>query len=200
MKTSWLSIKAQRRRPTSRASVYASLAARAIGHEPNSEWLARLCASWLVGHGAMPDYLGLEPEEFWALADRYFPGARLSGVAASGLRIDFTRMLERGDLRSLLLRHAARPGTQEARWLSDILLVGCMGGEHLWQDLGLWSRADLSGLIAHNFPLLAARNNRNMKWKKFFYKQLCEAEGIYVCRAPSCEVCSDYPKCFGPED
>ena len=40
----------------------------------------------------------------------------------------------------------------------------------------------------------------DMKWKKFFYKQLCQTEGIHTCRAPSCEVCADYQACFGPED
>ncbi len=39
-----------------------------------------------------------------------------------------------------------------------------------------------------------------MKWKKFIYKQLCITEGIYTCRAPSCEVCADYADCFGPEE
>jgi len=55
-------------------------------------------------------------------------------------------------------------------------------------------------MLHHNFPELAAKNVKDMKWKKFLYKQLCEAEGIYLCRAPSCEVCIDYPKCFGSEE
>ncbi len=55
-------------------------------------------------------------------------------------------------------------------------------------------------MLAYNFPDLVARNSKDMKWKKFLYKQLCEAEGLYVCRAPSCEVCKDYQQCFGPED
>lgn len=185
---------------THREDVYASLAVCAVGQNPNSEWLARLFASWMAGQGTLPDYLGLGPEEFWGLTDRFFPDTRLSGMARSGLRADFSHMLERDDLRRLLRTYAASPETQEAGWLSDILVTGCMGSDHLWQDLGLWSRADLSGLIAHNFPLLAASNTRDMKWKKFFYKQLCESEGIYVCRAPSCEVCIDYSKCFGPEE
>ncbi|GBE11207.1 nifQ [bacterium BMS3Abin12] len=54
--------------------------------------------------------------------------------------------------------------------------------------------------MATNFPELAARNDRNMKWKKFLYKQLCEREGIHACRAPSCQVCIDYAQCFGPEE
>lgn len=201
MKTSSSSIRASFRvLVPRRETVYADLKARAAAHDPNGEWLARLYASWMAGEGTLPDYLGLEPEAFWSLTGHYFPGACFPGVAPSGMRADFSRMLERDDLRRLLVDHAADPNAAEAAWLSDILVAGCMGGDHLWQDLGLWSRADLSGLIAHNFPQLAARNSRDMKWKKFFYKQLCEAEGIYMCRAPSCEVCIDYFKCFGPEE
>jgi nitrogen fixation protein NifQ len=55
-------------------------------------------------------------------------------------------------------------------------------------------------MLQYNFPELAAKNEKDMKWKKFLYKQLCEAEGLYLCRAPSCDVCIDYSKCFGPEN
>lgn len=57
--------------------------------------------------------------------------------------------------------------------MSVIVATG-MASDHLWQDLGLWSRQDLSELMARNFPTLAAKANRDMKWKKFLYKQLCE--------------------------
>lgn len=83
--------------------------------------------------------------------------------------------------------------------MASIVATACMGLDHLWQDLGLWSRNELSALLHTNFPILAARNIRDMKWKKFLYKQLCEREGIYVCRAPSCDVCADYALCFGSE-
>jgi nitrogen fixation protein NifQ len=85
-------------------------------------------------------------------------------------------------------------------WMAKIVTAACMANDHLWQDLGLWSRSDLSQLMQTNFPELAARNVHDMKWKKFIYKQLCEREEIRICRAPSCEVCADYDKCFGPED
>jgi NifQ. len=52
-------------------------------------------------------------------------------------------------------------------------------------------------VIAAQDPFFPASD---MKWKKFIYKQLCEAEGLYVCRAPSCEVCKDYDQCFGKEE
>jgi nitrogen fixation protein NifQ len=103
------------------------------------------------------------------------------------------------DLRELLL--ANRNGRHDSEiWLADILIAGCLGDDHLWQDLGLWNRADLSQLMHQNFRSLALRNDKDMKWKKFLYKQLCETEGIYTCRAPSCAVCADYANCFGPED
>jgi nitrogen fixation protein NifQ len=74
-----------------------------------------------------------------------------------------------------------------------------MASDHLWHDLGLWSRPDLVALMRRNLPARAARNVKDMKWKRFLYKQPCEAEGVYTCCSPSCEVCSDYRVCFGPD-
>jgi len=74
-----------------------------------------------------------------------------------------------------------------------------MATAHLWHDLGLWSREDLTALMRRNFPPLAGRNLKDMKWKRFLYKQLCDAEGIVSCRAPSCEICTDYHVCFESE-
>lgn len=84
--------------------------------------------------------------------------------------------------------------------MAHVVAAGCMAADHLWQDLGLPTRGELTALMRRNFPTLAARNVKDMKWKRFLYKQLCEAEGIYTCRAPSCQVCTDYHACFGPED
>lgn len=105
------------------------------------------------------------------------------------------------DLCALLVEHAdplAGDGETAAR-LAETIALACLGDNHLWQDLQLASRAELGALIAHWFPRLAAKNERDMKWKKFLYKQLCEREQLSVCRAPSCAVCSDRAACFGPE-
>ena len=59
--------------------------------------------------------------------------------------------------------------------------------------------AYLTRLMSANFPALAAKNDRDMKWKKFLYRQVCEREGIHVCPAPACQVCVDYAKCFATE-
>jgi nitrogen fixation protein NifQ len=167
---------------------------------PNAEWLCRMLASWSVGLGALPDGLGLEAGDFRALQNELFHSLEIPAPAPSGRRVDFSRMLERDDLIRYLQTRSAYPERAETGWITSLLVAGCLGDDHLWQDLGLWSRQDLSSLIAYNFPQVEAANTGDMKWKKFLYKQLCEAEGIYVCRAPSCAVCVDYPRCFGLEE
>jgi nitrogen fixation protein NifQ len=106
------------------------------------------------------------------------------------------------DLIVLLGEYAdpAAGSSAEIARVVEFVATACMGDNHLWQDLQLASRAELSALMRHWFPALAAKNDRDMKWKKFLYKQLCEREEIFICRSPSCAVCCDYDKCFGPED
>lgn len=55
-------------------------------------------------------------------------------------------------------------------------------------------------MLGEYFTPLAQRNISDMRWKKFFYKQLCERADIKLCKAPSCAECVDYDLCFGPED
>jgi nitrogen fixation protein NifQ len=183
--------------PSGRESYYRDLSSRCDG-SPNGLWLAQIVASWQAGEGVLPHALGLKEEQFDRLLGRCFPGYRLAASAPSGKTLDFSRMLEKEDLEQLLHQYAVS-AREETDWLIAILVAACLGSDHLWQDLGLWNRSELSGLLEHNFPELAARNQRDMKWKKFLYKQLCEAEGLYLCRAPSCEVCLDYSNCFGDE-
>ena len=108
---------------------------------------------------------------------------------------------EVADVMSLLLDHAdpAAGGAAEAARVAETVAVACLGDQHLWQDLQFGSRAELSALMRHWFPALVARNHADMKWKKFLYKQLCEREELFICKAPSCAECSDRPVCFGPE-
>ena len=105
------------------------------------------------------------------------------------------------DLVALLLAHAdaAAGSASELEWVAEQMAVACLGDNHLWQDLLLPSRHELSALFERWFPALAAKNTHDMKWKKFLYKQLCEREALFICKAPSCAVCTDRPLCFGPE-
>lgn len=178
--------------------VYDGLMAGRRG-DPVEETLARMLASWTMGIGAMPAWLGLDMSEFRRMLAYHFPTVDSPWFAGLGVQTDAERADEMDDLHKLLLDNRSGYSDSE-RWMVDILIAGCMGNDHLWQDLGLWNRGDLSRLMLENFESLARRNDKDMKWKKFLYKQLCETEGIYTCRAPSCEVCVDYDKCFGPEE
>lgn len=164
---------------------------------PNDEILAQLMSGWALGEGVMPGDLGLGAEPFAALLARHFP--RLNWRPATTWDRDAQDMPERDDLIRFVSKHAD-PKVDGAVEMATVLASGCAGADHLWQDLGLPSRRELSQLIALNFPTLAQANNRDMKWKKFLYRELCQQEGIYVCQSPSCEVCADYAVCFGPED
>ncbi|WP_422846120.1 nitrogen fixation protein NifQ [Acidovorax sp. M2(2025)] len=105
-------------------------------------------------------------------------------------------------LMALLIGHADFSAGSKAEVYHAAWLVACasLGDGHLWQDMGLPSRNALSAFIQHWFPALSALNANNMKWKKFFYRQLCLQEDILICRSPSCADCGDHENCFGPEE
>lgn len=109
---------------------------------------------------------------------------------------------EFGDLVALLLAHRSDATGQvaEAVWLAHAVATASMADNHLWQDLGLPSRVELNELMANSFGPLKAKNVGDMKWKKFFYRQLCEAADVLICKSPSCRECTDFATCFGPED
>jgi nitrogen fixation protein NifQ len=141
---------------------------------------------------------GLPKAEFKAMLESYFKGASVC-YTPSGTVGELADHPELGDLVGLLLEHA-RKDRRETLWVAHAVAACCMGYDHLWQDLGMPDRAALRALLAEYFPALVARNTRDMRWKKFFYKQLCDRSGINLCRAPSCDVCIEYRNCFGPED
>lgn len=179
--------------------VHGHLMAVSLGH-PNDDALACMLTSHCFGQGDMPFRLGMSLDNYTSLLNAHFPDIELPrGNFKSEYLLDVSRQPERDDLIQLMLMHS-KIKNRESEWIAEIIATGCMGSHHLWQDLGLWNRVDLTNLITNNFPSLAIKNDRNMKWKKFFYKQLCNQEGIYVCRSPSCEVCPDFSFCFSPDD
>ncbi len=166
---------------------------------PNEELFASMIASREFGIGCLPTRLGLSIAEYRHLCQRYFPHCQQADLGDDSEIPVISDFPERDDLLQLLNAEQAGVDLSEA-WISSIVVDACRGANHLWQDLGLQGRAQLSSLMSTNFPQLAACNRHDMKWKKFIYKQLCEREGIYVCRAPSCGVCTDYDECFGVEE
>jgi nitrogen fixation protein NifQ len=194
-----LSIKAANREllPDFREQLFASLMANAQGGA-NAYYLASMLTSWAADSGALPAYMGLTPESFSAMGAHFFPGVELperSGLSDAWL----AQMPEKGELEALFNDYAIDDTPQRA-WIAAILIAGSAGHHHLWEDIGLFNRADLTAMIAENFPRMAAKNDRDMKWKKFIYKQLCEREGIIACPAPTCDACNDFSICFASEE
>ncbi len=179
---------------STRVGLYALLMTRAAGL-PNDDLFARMLVSQAGGLSALPAGLGLDSHDFRSLMIRHFPGFGLPAQLAHTPDLG-DRSVEWGDLLALLMQYRAGADPSET-WLALIVATACMGDDHLWQDLGLWQRSDLTQLMTRNFPALTALNTQDMKWKKFLYKQLCNRAGVYTCRSPSCEVCVDYAKCFG---
>lgn len=183
---------------------------------PLGELSMHLLASHLEGNTALPSYLGLYRIEYNQWLSQHFrpaPGiqlienlARAAGSLDSVQRSHWRakvrhelllgRKEEFESLYQLLLNSiAGQDPAYEAQW-AKIVAAGCLGSRHLWQDLGLRSREDLSSLLSYVFPELVRANDQDMRWKRFFYRRLCEEGGDYVCRSPSCEDCSSYSLCF----
>lgn len=171
-----------------------------------AQTFARVMVAVARGTLAAPGIgMGLDRTRFGALVACYFPGAdvRLFGTRCDPAApcADCTPVPsdEFDDLVQLLLEHRS-DDAEQTEWLAYAVASGCMGGDHLYQDMGLPDRQALSELMARHFGTLTAKNSANMKWKKFLYKQLCDRAEVRACSAPSCQVCVDYQKCFGPED
>lgn len=176
------------------AELLASPALGAAASDPNRPLLASMVAGQISGDGCLPAHLGLGEAVASHLLATYFPGFSLRGLPR-----EVESIPEWSDLQKLMLDHRARHQPSELL-IASIVATACAGRDHLWQDLGLATRDELSRLMWINFPGLARANTGDMKWKKFIYRQFCSNEGIYVCPAPSCGVCADYAKCFGPEN
>ncbi len=146
--------------------------------------------------GRRPLIRGLSAALFQQLVGTYFPGLVLVN---DGVELVDKRLDEFDDLLQMLLDCRVEPG-EELAWLSCAIASAAMADNHLWQDMGLPNRKVLSDLMAQYFPVLSARNIDDMKWKKFFYRQLCERAEIPICKSPSCAICTDYDVCFAAED
>ena len=141
--------------------------------------------------------VGLNRNELAALAGAWLPAA-LAHIDLSAEPETTMVDDEEEQLRQLLLLHRA-DAAPETLWLTAMVVRRSMSDDHLWQDLGLLDRGELNRLMTERFPRLAARNASNMKWKKFFYRMLCEMEGFSLCAAPTCRECGDFDNCFGDE-
>lgn len=158
--------------------------------------LAAILAVSASEGGPVASRCGLAAHEISDLLHRFFPavgdlGARWQAHASP---LDEESAMVR-DL--LLAQRSADP--QVGGWLAAMLARRAMEPNHLWEDLGLRARDELTRLMNRHFAPLAGRNTRNMRWKRFFYRSLCEDDGFVMCATPVCTECGDFALCFGDE-
>lgn len=141
--------------------------------------------------------VGLSGAELAALIRETFPHA---GKMFDRLAEDHLAELSEDEvcLRDLLWRSATDASDLQRR-LAQMVARRSMRPNHLWQDLGLRNRRELSWLMARHFEPLASRNRQDMKWKKFLYRTICRDEGYRLCSVPVCSDCDDFELCFGDE-
>ena len=98
-----------------------------------------------------------------------------------------------------LLRRGATARSSFEYLLAGLIARRAQRPNHLWQDLGLRNRGELSQLMNAYFAPLATRNTADLKWKKFFFRMICRDANYTLCTAPSCGECCDYDACFNEE-
>jgi nitrogen fixation protein NifQ len=147
--------------------------------------------------GSFTDALGICGLALRRNIERYFPGA-LGRLEACGLDVEPAVNEDERCLRELLWRF--RTASSPINSLLTFLVARrATRPNHLWQDLGLANRGELSKLMQRHFVALARRNDLDMKWKKFFYRMICRDDGFSMCVAPCCSECGDFDGCFGSE-
>ena len=99
-------------------------------------------------------------------------------------------------LHDLLMAERAAPDEAHAR-LAGWLASACMGGHHLWQDLGVQARPEVSRLMNLAFPGLFASNTHNLRWKRHLFLRLGQQLGQPELRPPKCDHCGDFEACMG---
>lgn len=159
--------------------------------------LASILAAGVMEGGLLFEKVGLSSDELAELLEQEFPAARIKGddLPLGSKRDDNDEVAM---VRDLLLAQRSTEG-DTGRWLAAMIARRVMEPNHLWADLGLRDRCELSRVLKRHFAPLARRNVNNMRWKRFFYRTLCEDEGLILCTTPVCTECKDFDHCFGDE-
>ena len=175
---------------------------------------ARLFAKLIAAREVRGEWalLGLSLAQWSGLTGRHFRSAPvtpdLTGlsrfsdapatVAVATLTVNIHEHVEFATaMRALMLQYAS-PAVllDDAQCLATIIAHACLRPDHLWRDLGLAGRDDVSAMLERYFPSLAALNVENLRWKKFLAQQLAFSLGQEPGPAPGCPGCEDYGFCF----
>lgn len=140
--------------------------------------------------------VGLSRAELARVMDEFFPHAKDLFVRAE--ETVPTRGADEDTLIDMLVNCSTTGSSFEAL-MARMLARRAQRPNHLWQDLGLRNRTELSQLMNKYFAPIAVRNTKDMKWKKYLYRTICRDAGYSLCVAPSCSECNDFDNCFGEE-
>ncbi|KAK46744.1 hydrogenase [Caballeronia jiangsuensis] len=161
---------------------------------PDSVLFARLIGARVESGDLL--LLGLDAAALSRLIGRHFPGAKIDRPPVAMLwsaQWPFVR-----DLRGLLMWHdrTATRHRQDALCLAAIISAASLRPDHLWRDLGLAGRDDVTDMLGRHYPDLVARNVANLRWKKFLAQEVAHARGEAPTCAPGCPGCEDYAFCY----
>ncbi|RDK03351.1 nitrogen fixation protein NifQ [Paraburkholderia lacunae] len=170
------------------------LAAATDAASPDTHLFAKLIAARDVRNELA--LLGLPAPAWRALLERHFAhlaAPRLPLAVNSGEHAYFV-----DTLRALLLTHvSAAVHADDAHCLASIIAHACLRPDHLWRDLGLTGREEVTWMLTRYFPTLVVLNTANLRWKKFLAQQRALSLGQPRGPAPGCPGCEDYGYCFG---
>jgi nitrogen fixation protein NifQ len=182
--------------PTSRDTCVKRLLDHARNREAaDTVTFARLIGPKLASGDLL--HLGLARDALGGLVARHFPGT-LPRETLPERVTDSQQQRFVDELRALLLHFERQPVADSAdAWcLATIVATACLRPDHLWRDLGLGARADVSAILTRHYPALVARNVDGLRWKKFLAQQLALAHGRTPSHAPGCPGCEDFGFCF----
>lgn len=171
------------------------LAGARNAHAPDTRLFARLIAARMDAGDLAA--LGLGREDLAALMTRHFPDAAIDVALPEQPLADAPPFV--AELIALLAQfdHPATPAdAADARCLATILAAACLRPDHLWRDLGLSGRDDVTDLLTRHYPALVARNTANLRWKAFLAQEVARAHGRVPGPAPGCPGCEDFGHCF----
>jgi nitrogen fixation protein NifQ len=177
------------------ASARALLAHAANPDVPDTVLFARLIGARIESDDLR--LLGLDRHALAALVARHFPHDLPAPHAPIAPLVTPHASFVR-DLHGLLMWHdrTAARHREDAHCLATIISAASLRPDHLWRDLGLSGRDDVTDMLERHYPALVARNTANLRWKKFLAQEVAHANGVAPTCAPGCPGCEDYGFCY----
>ncbi|QGZ57825.1 nitrogen fixation protein NifQ [Paraburkholderia acidiphila] len=169
--------------------------APAAPRTPDAWLFARLVAAREV-RGELP-LLGLSRVQIEALGARHFACAVTNDALQAYGVTDVSHAAFATAMRAFLVALAApQANSDDVRCLAAIIAHACLRPDHLWRDLGLRGRDDVTRMLERFFPEAVARNVEGLRWKKLLARELALASGATPGPAPGCPGCEDFGFCF----